>query len=70
MTHDLPDDPSEPPAHPVENPLASPELARAVESDEFKRLLDHTPIAIAVSRRSNGEHRISYVNHALSLIHI
>jgi PAS domain S-box-containing protein len=64
MTHDLPDDPPDPPAQPVENPLASPDLARAVESDEFKRLLDHTPIAIAVSRRSGGEHRISYVNHA------
>jgi PAS domain S-box-containing protein len=64
MTHNLPDDPPEPPAQPVESLLASPDLARAVESDEFKRFLDHTPIAIAVSQRSNGEHRISYVNHA------
>jgi PAS domain S-box-containing protein len=42
--------------------LASPGLAKAVENDEFKRFLDFVPIAIAVSKHSGGEQRIVYVN--------
>jgi PAS domain S-box-containing protein len=46
----------------VEELLASPELARAVENDEFKQFLDHVPVAILVSR-VRGEHaRIVYCN--------
>lgn len=46
----------------VEELLASPELARAVEHDEFKRFLDHLPVAIVVSRTHGGEQRIVYWN--------
>jgi len=50
----------------VEDLLASPELARVVESDEFKQFLDHIPVAILVSR-VRGEHaRIVYCNRAFT----
>ena len=52
----------EEPARPVADLLASPEVARAVENEEFKRFLDHMPFAIAVSRGTNGEQRIVYGN--------
>jgi PAS domain S-box-containing protein len=43
----------------------SPELSKAIESEEFRRFLDHVPIAIAVSKLVGGEHRIAYTNAAL-----
>jgi PAS domain S-box-containing protein len=49
---------------PVEELLASPELARAVETDEFKQFLDHIPIAILVSRMRGKLARIVYCNRA------
>jgi PAS domain S-box-containing protein len=48
----------------VEDFLASPELARVVESDEFKKFLDHVPVAIVVSRVRGKQARIVYCNHA------
>jgi hypothetical protein len=33
----------------VEQLLATPGLANALESDRFKQFLDHVPVAIAVS---------------------
>jgi len=48
--------------------LSSPELAKAVESEEFKRLLDHVPIAIVISWRVNGEQRIVYANLAFEAL--
>ncbi len=42
--------------------LASPEIAKAVESDDFKRFLDHVPIAIVVSWMVKDEQRIVYAN--------
>ena len=60
--------PSEPPKPPAESSavppptpedvgelLASPEMAKAVESDEFKRFLDHLPIAIVISWSVNNQ---------------
>ena len=44
--------------------LSSPEMAKAVETEEFKRFLDHVPIAIVISWQVNGEQRIVYANHA------
>ena len=44
--------------------LASPELIRAVENEEFKQFLDHIPVALAVSRMTSGKRRIIYVNAA------
>jgi two-component sensor histidine kinase len=45
----------------VEQLLETPDLAGALESDRFKRFLDHIPVAIAVSEIGPGE-RIVYVN--------
>jgi PAS domain S-box-containing protein len=50
----------------IDDLLASPELAKAVETEQFKRFLDHIPIAIVVSRiASDGNRqRIIYANKA------
>lgn len=48
--------------------LASPQLARAVETADFKRFLDHLPIALAVSRAGQGKQRIFYVNAAFETL--
>jgi PAS domain S-box-containing protein len=37
-------------------------MAKAVESDEFKRFLDHVPIAIVISWRVEDRQRIVYAN--------
>jgi PAS domain S-box-containing protein len=41
-----------------------PELAKIVETSEFKHFLDHIPIAIIVSKLMRGEQRLVYANHA------
>src|SRR5438067_7484646 len=58
----------DPAAKPVDQLLASPELAKAVENDDFKRFLDHIPVGIAVSKLSRGEQRIVYVNRAFEAV--
>jgi PAS domain S-box-containing protein len=40
------------------------ELAEVIETDDFKRLLDHIPIAILVSKDVHGVQRIIYANAA------
>jgi PAS domain S-box-containing protein len=66
---------NQPPEEPPESPppaiveqvgemLTSPEMAKAVESDEFKRFLDHIPIAVVISWLVAGEQRIVYANLA------
>src|SRR6478672_4892324 len=45
----------------VETLLATPDLAGALESEQFKRFLDQVPIAIAVSEMKEPE-RIVYAN--------
>jgi two-component sensor histidine kinase len=54
---------SEPPPSDVSDLLANPELAVALESDQFKQFLDQVPIAIAVSELRPSE-RIVYANAA------
>lgn len=46
----------------VEELLATPELADALESDRFRQFLDHVPVAIAVSELRPSE-RVTYCNH-------
>ncbi len=46
----------------AENLLASPELARAFENDEFRQILDHIPIALLVAQLREGKQRIVYAN--------
>ncbi len=47
----------------VDAVLATPDLATVLESDQFRRFLDHFPIAIAVAEM-NGAERIVYANPA------
>jgi two-component sensor histidine kinase len=44
--------------------IASPEVAQAIENDEFRPILDQFPIAIALARHSGSRHCICYANAA------
>jgi PAS domain S-box-containing protein len=59
----LPDDRNQ-----VEELIASPELARAVQAEEFKWFLDHIPIAIVISRHIGDRQRIIYANQAFETL--
>ncbi|MEI9411673.1 PAS domain-containing protein, partial [Mesorhizobium salmacidum] len=48
-------------AETVEQLLETPDLASALESEQFKKFLDQVPIAIAVSDVS-GQERVVYAN--------
>jgi PAS domain S-box-containing protein len=48
--------------------LSSPEMAKAIESDEFKRFLDHVPIAVVISWRVKDQQRIVYANLAFEAL--
>lgn len=48
----------------VDQLLGSSKLALAIENDRYKHLLDHVPVAVAVSRGSGGNQRIVYINKA------
>jgi PAS domain S-box-containing protein len=68
MANQSPEQPPEPAQPPtpeqVGELLSSPEMAKAVESDEFKRFLDHVPIAIVISWLVEDQQRIVYANLA------
>lgn len=57
-----PDNPEQ--SKPVEDMLSSPEFARAVENEDFKRFLDHVPVGIAVSRQAGQGELVVYANPA------
>src|ERR1700684_535597 len=48
----------------VDQLLGSSKLALAIESDRYKHLLDHVPVAVAVSRGSGEEQHVVYINKA------
>ena len=48
----------------VDQILGSSKLARAIENDRYKPLLDAAPVAVAISRGSGGEQHIVYANKA------
>lgn len=48
----------------VDQLLSSSRLARAIENDRYKHLLDHMPVAVAVSRGSGDDQHIAYINKA------
>jgi two-component sensor histidine kinase len=52
----------------AEELVSSPDVARAVENDEFRSILDQFPIALALARLDNGTHRISYANAAFAAL--
>src|ERR1700674_5187301 len=64
---DPPEDSGQPPK-PVEELLGGAQLARAVADEDFKRFLDHVPIAIAVWRESDKSPRVVYFNPAFEAI--
>ena len=48
----------------VDQLLGSSKLALAIENDKYKHLLDHAPVAVAVSRGSGAEQQVVYANKA------
>jgi two-component sensor histidine kinase len=48
----------------VDELLGSSKLAVAIENDRYKHLLDHVPVAVAVSRGSGAEQQVVYINKA------
>lgn len=57
-------DDAQPPSQQLDQILGSPKLAQAIENDRYKHLLDHVPVALAISRGSRSEQQIVYVNKA------
>jgi two-component sensor histidine kinase len=56
------------PSQQVEQILGSSKLARAIENDRYKHLLDAAPVAVAVSRGSGADQRVVYANKAFELL--
>jgi two-component sensor histidine kinase len=48
--------------------LGSSKLASAIENDRYKHLLDHVPVAVAVSRGSGAEQQVVYANRAFETL--
>src|ERR1700761_2645757 len=48
----------------VDQLLGSSKLALALENDKYKHLLDHAPVAVAVSRGSGVQQHVVYINRA------
>jgi two-component sensor histidine kinase len=48
----------------VDQILGSSKLARAIESDRYKHLLDHAPVAVAVSRGTPDRQHVVYINRS------
>jgi PAS domain S-box-containing protein len=63
-----PDRPSEPTAEQVTDLLDALGGTNVVETEEFKRFLDHIPIAIVISKWMQGHQRIFYANPAFELL--
>jgi two-component sensor histidine kinase len=57
-------DDGSPSSQQVDQLLGSSRLARAIENDKYKHLLDVAPVAVAVSRGSQGEQHVVYINRA------
>jgi two-component sensor histidine kinase len=56
------------PSQQVDQILGSSKLASAIENDRYKHLLDHVPVAVAISRGSRDQQNIVYVNKAFELL--
>src|ERR1700722_13667771 len=52
----------------VDQILDSSKLALAIENDKYKHLLDHAPVAVAVSRGSGDKQHIVYVNKSFKIL--
>src|SRR3954452_13674930 len=56
------------PSHEVDQLLGSSRLALAIENNKYRDLLDHVPVAVAVSRGARDAQRIAYVNRAFEAL--
>ena len=61
-------DDGSPSSQQVDQLLGSSKLARAIENDRYKHLLDVAPVAVAVSRGSGAEQHVVYVNRAFETL--
>ena len=61
-------DDGKPSSQEVDQLLASSGLARAIENDKYKHLLDVAPVAVAVSRGSPDEQHVVYINKAFETL--
>ncbi len=61
-------DDSIPSSQRVDQLLASSKLAVAIENDRYKHLLDHAPVAVAVSRGSRDKQHVVYINKAFEYL--
>jgi PAS domain S-box-containing protein len=61
---DQPEIPAETAAQQINDLFDSAELSQAIRSEEFRRFLDHLPIAIVISKIVRGDQRICYANEA------
>src|ERR1700728_1498431 len=52
----------------VDQLLGSSKLAVAIENDKYKHLLDHAPVAVAVSRGSGEEQHVVYINRSFEAL--
>jgi two-component sensor histidine kinase len=52
----------------VDQILGSSKLALAIENDRYKHLLDHVPVAIAISRGARAEQQVVYANKAFQIL--
>jgi two-component sensor histidine kinase len=52
----------------VDQLLGSSKLAVAIENNRYKHLLDHVPVALAVSRGVGADQRVVYVNKAFEIL--
>jgi two-component sensor histidine kinase len=57
-----------PPSQQVDQILGSSKLALAIENDRYKHLLDHVPVAIAISRGTRAEQQVVYANKAFEIL--
>jgi two-component sensor histidine kinase len=48
----------------IDQILGSSKLASAIENDRYKHLLDHVPVAVAISRGTGDQQHIVYINKA------
>ncbi|WP_159012741.1 histidine kinase dimerization/phosphoacceptor domain -containing protein [Bradyrhizobium sp. S69] len=53
-----------PPSQQIDQILGSSKLASALENDRYKHLLDHVPVAVAISRGTGDQQHIVYINKA------
>ncbi|QDM22436.1 histidine kinase [Tardiphaga sp. vice352] len=60
-------DDGQPSSQQVDQILGSSKIALAIESDRYKHLLDHVPVAIAISRGAGNQQHIVYANKAFEL---